>query len=71
VMPGEANVPVRAVGAEGEGLTRTGEELIRNTHRRPYSRFEGPNEARSGDGRSRQAGADRSAQPISRAIPGT
>lgn len=52
VMKGEANVLVRAVGVDGDDLTRIGEELddlglqvsdedlIRNTHRRPYSRFD-------------------------------
>jgi DNA-binding Lrp family transcriptional regulator len=52
VMTGEANVLVRAVGADGDDLTRIGEDLddlglrvsdedlIRNTHRRPYSRFD-------------------------------
>ena len=52
VMTGEANVLVRAVGFDGDDLTRIGEELdelglrvtdedlIRNTHRRPYARFE-------------------------------
>ncbi|WP_158057613.1 Lrp/AsnC family transcriptional regulator [Halorussus halophilus] len=51
VMTGEANVLVRAIGVNGDDLTRIGEELdelglrvsdedlIRNTHRRPYSRF--------------------------------
>ncbi|ADQ67102.1 Lrp/AsnC family transcriptional regulator [Halogeometricum borinquense] len=52
VMTGEANVLVRAIGVDGDDLSRIGEELdelglrvsdedlIRNTHRRPYSRFE-------------------------------
>jgi DNA-binding Lrp family transcriptional regulator len=51
VMTGEANVLVRAVGVDGDDLTRIGEELddlglrvsdedlIRSTHHRPYSRF--------------------------------
>lgn len=53
VMTGERNVLVRAIGTDGDDLTRVGEELdrlglrvsdedlIRNTHRRPYSRFRG------------------------------
>ena len=53
VMTGEANVLVRAVGADGDDLSRIGEELdalglrvsdedlIRNTHRRPFSGFDG------------------------------
>ncbi|AUV80686.1 ArsR family transcriptional regulator [Salinigranum rubrum] len=52
VMTGEGNVLVQAVGADGDDLSRIGEELddlglrvsdedlIRNTHRRPYARFE-------------------------------
>lgn len=52
VMTGEANVLVRAVGTDGDDLTRIGEELdelglrvsdedlIRNTHRHPLSHFE-------------------------------
>lgn len=52
VMKGEANVLVRAVGVDGDDLTRIGEDLdelglrvsdedlIRNTHRRPYARFD-------------------------------
>ncbi|WP_439027416.1 Lrp/AsnC family transcriptional regulator [Haloarchaeobius sp. DT45] len=52
VMTGEANVLVRAVGADGDDLTRIGEELdelglkvsdedlIRSTHRSSYSGFE-------------------------------
>lgn len=52
VMTGEANVLVRAVGIDGDDLSRIGEELdelglrvsdedlIRRTHRRPYSGFE-------------------------------
>ncbi|KAB1188033.1 MULTISPECIES: Lrp/AsnC family transcriptional regulator [Haloferax] len=51
VMTGEANVLVRAVGVDGDDLTRIGEELdelglkvsdedlIRSTHRSSYSRF--------------------------------
>jgi DNA-binding Lrp family transcriptional regulator len=51
-MTGEANVLVQAVGADGDDLSRIGEELddlglrvsdedlIQNTHRRPYARFE-------------------------------
>jgi DNA-binding Lrp family transcriptional regulator len=51
VMTGEANVLVRAIGTDGDDLTRIGEELdelglrvsdedlIRETHRSPYSRF--------------------------------
>jgi len=51
VMTGEANVLVRAIGVDGDDLSRIGEELdelglrvsdedlVRNTHRRPYSRF--------------------------------
>jgi Lrp/AsnC family leucine-responsive transcriptional regulator len=51
VMTGEANVLVRAVGVDGDDLTRIGEaldelglrvtdeDLVRKTHRRPYSRF--------------------------------
>ena len=53
VMTGEANVLVRAIGTDGDDLSRIGEELdelglrvtdedlIRNTHRRPYARFRG------------------------------
>jgi len=52
VMTGEGNVLVRAIGVDGDDLSRIGEELdelglrvsdedlVRNTHRRPYSRFE-------------------------------
>lgn len=52
VMTGEANVLVRAIGTDGDDLSRIGEELdelglrvsdedlIRNTHHRPYSKFE-------------------------------
>jgi DNA-binding Lrp family transcriptional regulator len=51
VMTGDANVLVRAIGVDGDDLSRIGEELdelglrvsdedlIRNTHRRPYSQF--------------------------------
>lgn len=51
VMTGESNVLVRAIGVDGDDLSRIGEELdelglrvsdedlIRNTHRRPYSQF--------------------------------
>jgi DNA-binding Lrp family transcriptional regulator len=51
VMTGEANVLVRAVGRDGDDLTRIGEalddlglrvsdeDLIRSVHRRPYSGF--------------------------------
>ncbi|WP_411963907.1 Lrp/AsnC family transcriptional regulator [Haloferax sp. YSMS24] len=51
VMTGEANVLVRAVGVDGDDLSRIGEELdelglkvsdedlIRNTHHSSYSRF--------------------------------
>jgi DNA-binding Lrp family transcriptional regulator len=51
VMKGEANVLVRAIGVDGDDLTRIGEELdelglrvsdedlIRSTHRSSYSRF--------------------------------
>jgi len=51
VMTGEGNVLVRAIGVDGDDLSRIGEELdelglqvsdedlVRNTHRRPYSRF--------------------------------
>ena len=51
VMTGEANVLVRAIGVDGDDLSRIGEELdelglrvsdedlIRNTHPRPYSQF--------------------------------
>lgn len=51
VMTGEANVLVRAIGTDGDDLSRIGEELdelglrvsdedlIRNTHRRPYAQF--------------------------------
>jgi DNA-binding Lrp family transcriptional regulator len=54
VMTGEANVLVRAVGADGDDLTRIGEELdelglrvsdedlIRNTHRSSYAGFGRP-----------------------------
>jgi DNA-binding Lrp family transcriptional regulator len=54
VMTGEANVLVRAIGVDGDDLSRIGEELdelglrvsdedlIRSTHRRPYSRFRDP-----------------------------
>lgn len=50
-MTGEANVLVQAVGVDGDDLTRIGEaldvlgrrvsdeDLLRNTHRSPYSRF--------------------------------
>ncbi len=56
VMTGEANVLVQAIGVDGDDLTRIGEELdelglrvsdedlIRSTHRRPYSRFGDPEE---------------------------
>jgi DNA-binding Lrp family transcriptional regulator len=52
VMTGEANVLVRAIGVDGDGLTRIGEELdelglrvsdedlIRRTHRSAYSGFD-------------------------------
>lgn len=52
VMTGETNVLVQAVGVDGDDLTRIGEELddlglqildedlIRNTHRSPYSYFQ-------------------------------
>mgnify|MGYP006276592549 FL=1 len=52
VMTGESNVLVRAVGADGDDLSRigeeldelglkvTGEDIVRNTHRHPYHRFE-------------------------------
>ena len=51
VMTGEANVLVRAIGINGDDLSRIGEELdelglqvsdedlIRNTHHSPYSQF--------------------------------
>jgi DNA-binding Lrp family transcriptional regulator len=51
VMTGEANVLVQAIGTDGDDLNRIGEELdelglrvsdedlIRSTHRRPYSKF--------------------------------
>ena len=51
VMTGEANVLVRVIGIDGDDLSRIGEELdelglrvsdedlIRNTHRSPYSQF--------------------------------
>ncbi|MFC6724858.1 Lrp/AsnC family transcriptional regulator [Halobium palmae] len=51
VMTGEGNVLVQAIGVDGDDLSRIGEELdelglrvsdedlIRNTHRSPYSRF--------------------------------
>lgn len=51
VMTGEANVLVRAIGVDGDDLTRIGEELddlglrvsdedlVRDTHRSPYSQF--------------------------------
>ncbi|CQR53472.1 MULTISPECIES: Lrp/AsnC family transcriptional regulator [Haloferax] len=51
VMTGERNVMVRAIGVDGDDLSRIGEELdelglrvsdedlIRNTHRRPYAKF--------------------------------
>jgi DNA-binding Lrp family transcriptional regulator len=51
VTTGEANVLVRAVGVDGDDLTRIGEEpddlglrasdedLVRRGHHRPYSRF--------------------------------
>jgi len=51
VMTGEANVLVRAIGEDGDDLTRIGEELdelglhvsdedlIRETHRSPYTGF--------------------------------
>lgn len=51
VMTGEANVLVRAIGEDGDDLTRIGEELdelglrvsdedlVRNTHQSPFSRF--------------------------------
>ncbi|WP_435335906.1 Lrp/AsnC family transcriptional regulator [Haloarchaeobius sp. TZWWS8] len=53
VMTGEGNVLVRAIGTDGDDLTRIGEELdelglkvsdedlIRNTHRSSFSGFEG------------------------------
>ncbi|WP_049903255.1 Lrp/AsnC family transcriptional regulator [Halococcus agarilyticus] len=56
VMTGEANVLVRAIGVDGDDLSRIGEELdelglgvsdedlIRNTHRSPYSGFESQHE---------------------------
>ena len=56
VMTGEANVLVRAVGADGDDLSRIGEQLdelglkvsdediIRDTHRHPYHRFENGDE---------------------------
>jgi DNA-binding Lrp family transcriptional regulator len=56
VMTGEANVLVRAIGVDGDDLTRIGEaldelglrvsdeDLIRNTHRSPYSHFGDPDE---------------------------
>ncbi|SFR71882.1 transcriptional regulator, AsnC family [Halogeometricum rufum] len=52
VVSGERNVLVQAIGVDGDDLTRIGEELdelglrvsdedlIRSTHRRPYSGFE-------------------------------
>ncbi|WP_276299865.1 Lrp/AsnC family transcriptional regulator [Halorussus lipolyticus] len=52
VMKGEGNVLVRAVGTDGDDLSRIGEELdelglkvtdediIRDTHRHPYHQFE-------------------------------
>ncbi|KAB1190402.1 winged helix-turn-helix transcriptional regulator [Haloferax sp. MBLA0076] len=52
VMTGESNVLVRAIGEDGDDLSRIGEELdelglqvldedlIRNTHRTPYAGFE-------------------------------
>lgn len=52
VMTGEANVLVRAIGIDGDDLTRIGEDLdelglrvsdedlIRSTYRRPFSCFE-------------------------------
>lgn len=61
VMTGEANVLVRAIGVDGDDLSRIGreldglglrvsdEDLIRNTHRRPYSRFhDGEGDANDG-----------------------
>ena len=51
VMTGERNVMVRAIGVDGDDLSRIGEELdelglrvsdedlIRNTHRSPYAKF--------------------------------
>jgi DNA-binding Lrp family transcriptional regulator len=57
VMTGEGNVLVRAIGVDGDDLSRIGEELdelglrvsdedlVRNTHRRPYSRFDEPDDA--------------------------
>ncbi|WP_410765253.1 Lrp/AsnC family transcriptional regulator [Haloferax sp. DFSO60] len=51
VMTGKANVLVQAIGIDGDDLSRIGEELdelglqvsdedlIRNTHRRPYTAF--------------------------------
>ena len=56
VMTGEANVLVRAVGVDGDDLTRIGEDLdelglrvsdedlIRSTHRSPYFQFSGSEE---------------------------
>jgi len=56
VMKGEENVLVQAIGADGDDLTRIGEELdelglrvsdedlIRNTHQSPYARFDGSGE---------------------------
>ncbi|KTG20894.1 Lrp/AsnC family transcriptional regulator [Haloferax profundi] len=52
VMTGESNVLVRAIGEDGDDLSRIGEELdelglqvqdedlIRNTHRTPYAGFD-------------------------------
>jgi DNA-binding Lrp family transcriptional regulator len=52
VMTGDGNVLVRAVGEDGDDLTRIGEELdelglrvsdedlIRNTHQSPFARFD-------------------------------
>jgi DNA-binding Lrp family transcriptional regulator len=57
VMTGEANVLVQAIGVDGDDLSRIGEDLddlglrvsdediVRNTHRRPYARFERDDEA--------------------------
>ena len=62
VMTGEANVLVRAIGVDGDDLSRIGEELdelglrvsdedlVRNTHRRPYSRFRMSDEEGTDDG---------------------
>jgi DNA-binding Lrp family transcriptional regulator len=82
VMKGEANVLVRAVGTDGDDLTRIGEELdelglrvteedlIRNTHRSALSHFEVAAESTSetgGDESTSETGGDESTSDPERA----